>query len=411
VRSARLREIGSMPGLAKRLRAVLIVASYVLVAAIAAAGGAQLMKQWAPGYSMPKRGEFARRLDAHSDSAAQKYHFFYATTRPAAADLLTDAAAERSVGLSLSLGSFDARIATRMRVQPLIWEDQEFLEVLPPQHLDPDTFFDELKTASARSPHRSVLIMVWGWKERWATAAAKSAYLSYMLDIDTPVIAFDWPANQGTNARGYLAAQEAARASGAELGRFIESTIERVHPENLWLVALSMGGQVVSDAFDYMAQRPSLNDAEKEIAHVVLAAPDVAGDEFDRKFAAQISRLSRHLTVYVSSTDQALLLSQWLNRRSRVGRVVTAQPEGPDKSQFEVSDRLLTLKAAGSAEIEVVDVTPINRHRNLHHFLTDDPQFLDELYLRLLRPTDPVSRRLYAVRTTAGVSSWILWDE
>jgi esterase/lipase superfamily enzyme len=160
-----------------------------------------------------------------------------------------------------------------------------------------------------------------------------------------------------------------------------------------------------------MAQRPSLNDAEKEIAHVVLAAPDVAGDEFDRKFAAQISRLSRHLTVYVSSTDQALLLSQWLNRRSRVGRVVTAQPEGPDKSQFEVSDRLLTLKAAGSAEIEVVDVTPINRHRNLHHFLTDDPQFLDELYLRLLRPTDPVSRRLYAVRTTAGVSSWILWDE
>ena len=28
-----------------------------------------------------------------------------------------------------------------------------------------------------------------------------------MLDIDTPVVVvFDWPANQGTNARGYLAA-------------------------------------------------------------------------------------------------------------------------------------------------------------------------------------------------------------
>ena len=59
----------------------------------------------------------------------------------------------------------------------------------------------------------------------------------------------------------------------------------------------------------------------------------------------------------------------------------------------------------------MVDVTPINRHRNRHNFLTDDPEFLDELYLRLLRPTDPLSRRLYPVRAKADVVSWILWDE
>ena len=75
-----------------------------------------------------------------------------------------------------------------------------------------------------------------------------------------------------------------------------------------------------------MSGRPALGDAEKEIAHVVLAAPDVAQDEFDEKFAAQIRQLSKHLTVYVSSTDQALLLSQWINRRSRVGRVARRSP-------------------------------------------------------------------------------------
>jgi hypothetical protein len=69
------------------------------------------------------------------------------------------------------------------------------------------------------------------------------------------------------------------------------------------------------------------------------------------------------------------------------------------------------LKSAGNTEIEVVDVTPINRHRNLHHFLTDDPLFLDELYVRLLSPMDPIGRRLYPVRTTAGARFWILWDE
>lgn len=59
----------------------------------------------------------------------------------------------------------------------------------------------------------------------------------------------------------------------------------------------------------------------------------------------------------------------------------------------------------------VVDVTPINRHRNRHHFLRDEPEFLDELYQRLLRPMEPISRRLYPAREKAGVVAWILWDE
>ena len=57
-----------------------------------------------------------------------------------------------------------------------------------------------------------------------------------------------------------------------------------------------------------------------------------------------------------------------------------------NQPEFAHADRLLALEAAGSNEIDVVDVTPINRHRNRHNFLTDDPEFLDELYVRLLKP-------------------------
>ena len=161
-------------------------------------------------------------------------------------------------------------------MRPWVWEDPEFVDVVKRQRMEPDSFFAQLRAASDRSPHHSVLIMVWGWKERWPTAAAKSAYVSYLLDIDTPVIVFDWPANQGTDARGYLAANEMARASGADLGSSWKDVIESVRPENLWVVAISMGGQVVTEAFDYMAGQTGLGDAEPEIAHVVLAAPDVA---------------------------------------------------------------------------------------------------------------------------------------
>lgn len=58
-----------------------------------------------------------------------------------------------------------------------------------------------------------------------------------------------------------------------------------------------------------------------------------------------------------------------------------------------------------------MDIKPINRHRNRHNFLTDDPKFLDDLYVRLLRPEELTSRRLYPVRTDAGVVFWILWDQ
>jgi esterase/lipase superfamily enzyme len=399
-----------MKRIAKPIRWLVLVASYLLVATLAALGGAQLMRWWEPGYSTPLRSEFPRRLrERNRSSAMDEYRFFYATTRPRTADLLTDIARERSG--ELHFGRFDARISPEIKAEPIVWEDREMLEVLPPVPLLQDAFFDELRSAIHRSPHRSVLIVVWGWKERWRTSAAKSAYVSYLLDIDTPVVVFDWPANQGTNARGYLASHRMARASGADLGRLLEGVIQHTRPENLWLVALSMGSQVVSDGVNYMAQQPELRDAEQEIDHVILAAPDVAEDEFDRKFATEIRQLSRHLTVYVSSTDQALLLSQWINRRARVGRVARAQPENSDQPQFELGEALLSLQSSGSEEIEVVDVTPINRHRNRHNFLTDDPEFLDELYVRLLRPTDPISRRLYPIRSERNAAFWILWAE
>jgi hypothetical protein len=59
----------------------------------------------------------------------------------------------------------------------------------------------------------------------------------------------------------------------------------------------------------------------------------------------------------------------------------------------------------------VVDATPINRTRNLHHFFTDSPEFFDDLYRHLLEPDNRVSRRLHAVRTAQGVDYWILWSD
>ena len=146
---------------------------------------------------------------------------------------------------------------------------------------------------------------------------------------------------------------------------------------------------------------------------MVLSAPDVSAEAFDDKFAARIKALARHLTAYVSSNDRALLMSRWINGSRRLGRLaeVSVPPEErTDQYQFEEAQELLDLQAKGLRNMCLVDATPVNRTRNLHHFFTDSPEFFDDLYRHLLQPDNPIGRRLYPIRTDQGSIFWLLWD-
>ena len=75
------------------------------------------------------------------------------------------------------------------------------------------------------------------------------------------------------------------------------------------------------------------------------------------------------------------------------------------------AQELLELQAKGLEGMCIVDATPINRTRNLHHFFTDSPEFFDDLYRQLLQPKNTVSRRFHVVRPGAKKTYWILWSD
>jgi hypothetical protein len=106
-------------------------------------------------------------------------------------------------------------------------------------------------------------------------------------------------------------------------------------------------------------------------------------------------------------------MSHWLNSSSRLGRIdVTVPPEErTEQYEFEEALELLDLQAKGLRNMSVVDATPINRTRNLHHFFTDSSEFFDDLYRQLLQPDNMVSRRLLPVRTEQGATYWVLWSD
>jgi esterase/lipase superfamily enzyme len=339
-----------------------------------------------------------RRMTVAQLAEQGEYRFFYVTNRrpgPDGGSLEERFGREREA--LLKFGAFDAEIKPSlglgMLINPTEWFQNEEIRLKNVRTLEQAAFVEQVRTLVQESPHRALLIVVHGFREGYQSALRKTAFLGHVLDINAPVLLFDWPGNQGSSLSGYRRARQVAEASGAELARTLELIIREIQPERLWLIANSMGGQVVVDAFSLLYQEADLADAQTEIEDVVLTAPDVDHDAFDQRFKQEITALARNLTVYVSSNDRALLMSRIINRGARRGES-TLSPE-----QLEEAVRVADLIEPDSELITLVDVTPVNRTRNFHNFSLETPEFFDDLFLRLVNRNTPRSRLIYQIQT------------
>jgi esterase/lipase superfamily enzyme len=348
-----------------------------------------------------------RRLQVAQPDEAGTYRFFYATNRRAEPG---GAAIEERFGNEreevLKFGLFDTAIEPTLGIGMIIdrtkWFQNEVIKLSSVEALDQPAFVEQVRKRVQDSPHRSLLVVVHGYREAFPSALRKTAFLGHVLDINSPVLLFDWPGNQGSSLTGYRRARRVAEESGAELAQTLKLIIREIQPARLWLVANSMGGQVVADAFSLLYQDADLADAETEIEDVVLTAPDVDHDEFDERFKQEINALTRNLTVYVSSNDRALLMSRIVNWSQRLGESTLS----PD--MLEEAVKVMDLIDPDSELITLVDVTPVNRTRNFHNFSLETPEFFDDLYLRLTNPSTPRSRLLYQLQTPDGAVYWVL---
>ena len=351
-----------------------------------------------------------RRLSVAQVEDQDAFRFFYVTNRQLG-DL--QGAVEGRYGptreTSLKFGSFDTSIEASLGlgiiIDPSEWFLNEEINLQAVRSLEQQAFLAELRQQVEASPYRSLLLVVHGFREAFPSALRKTAFLAHVLDIDTPVVVFDWPGNQGSSLRGYRRARQVAQASGAELASTLKLIIEEVQPERLWLIANSMGGQVVADAFSILYRDTGLADAQTEIENVVLTAPDVDHEDFNNQFKDEMKALANNVTVYVSSNDRALLVSRVINRGLRLGES-TLDPGNP--GQVEQASRVYELLEPGSDQLSLVDVTPVNRTRNFHNFSLETPEFFDDLYLRFTGADIPKSRELYSLQTPNGSRYFVL---
>jgi len=346
------------------------------------------------------------RMPYAQEGKNKVFNFFYCTNRTIteSGDPLLSYGSEP--GNAIRLGTFNVYLAPKRNVRGNNPNNWSGIEVRNVHELDEKTFFSRLQYAVESSPHNSLAILVFGYRNPFRNALLKGAKLTFSIDINSPVLVFDWPADQGLGVSGYKKAFSFARESGAPLGELISAIIDRIKPQRLWLGGGSLGAQVICNALSQMMAHSNLADGEKEIDHVFLAAPDVGDDEFDLQFKHEVAALTKDVTVYVSSDDKALLLSGWIHGEKRLGRT-----RAEKQKQFEEMIDLLELEAEGAEEITVIDVTPINQATLGHTFYIESSEFYDDLYQRLLDTPPIEARRLYRTNYRDGVFYWILRDD
>jgi esterase/lipase superfamily enzyme len=334
--------------------------------------------------------------------------YFFVTNRKKSGD---DETLENRFGNereeALKFGLFDTRVEPSvglgMFINPSEWFQTEEIVVKNMEMLQQEDFVAQLRELVEKSPRRSLLIVIHGFRERFPSALRKTSFVGHILDINSPVMVFDWPGDQGSSLRGYRNARTVATDSGAELAKTIELIVRDIKPDKLWIIANSMGGQVVADAFSILYANPEFADAGIEIEDVVLTAPDVSHEEFDNQFKREITSLTRNLTVYVSSNDRALVMSRIVNLGDTRRGESTLSADMLDEAA-----RIAELVDPDSELVTLVDVTPVNRTRNFHNFSLETPEFFDDLFMRLTNEQTPFARKLYRLETPEGASYWVI---
>jgi len=377
----------------------------IICTAIFLAGCTSLPIKKSPNYSLE---DLYKRIPYRTEGRYRVVNIFYATSRQV--DYVADAPKKfwPKLAKETTFGTLDMKIDPRLAIGVVLPDqikNNGLVEIEKAKRLDIDVFAEKLAAAVKASPHKSLLVLIFGYKDGFEATAIKAAYFGYLLDIDTPILLFDWPGDQSVTPWGYREAQSLARDSGVYLAKLMGKLAGKIKVEKFWIAASSLGAQVTCSALDAIYNNPDFINSNQKIDHIILAAPDVSGDEFKDKFLEELKFIGKKFTVYVSSEDDALLFSGLVNRNRRLGRVKARinQPK-----QLEEARDLLYLKSLEPDRLTMIDVTPINVASFKHGYYLECPEFYDDFYMRILNPSPNTTRSLYLLKTREGVDYWVM---
>lgn len=221
------------------------------------------------------------------------------------------------------------------------------------EKMDGVSFFSEVGATAAERQKNEALLFIHGFNVPFDDAIRRTGQIAFDLDFGGVALAFSWP-SQGS-LRSYTVDEANAEWAIPHLTQFLMDLQEKTEIEKIHVIAHSMGTRVLS----YALANAKDEGFDLDLNNVILAAPDIDVDVFKDQILPKISDASDTLTMYASSDDTALKVSQTIHGVPRLGLsgdhiLVTPGMDTINASGIDTS--MIGHGYYGSAKVVVTDI-------------------------------------------------------
>jgi esterase/lipase superfamily enzyme len=180
----------------------------------------------------------------------------------------------------------------------------------------------------AKTSCREFFVYIHGYNNTFDDPAFVMAGLWHFLGRQGVPIIYTWPAGSPEGAlAGYAHDSESGQFTGYHLRHFLRAIASCPKVEKIHLIAHSRGTDVLMTALrelnlEYRAAGKSTG-RELKLGNLVLAAADLDFEVTSQRITAELLPLvPERMTVYVSATDRAIGLADWISgSQRRIGQL------------------------------------------------------------------------------------------
>lgn len=235
----------------------------------------------------------------------------------------------------------------------------------------------------AHSQKKELLVFVHGFNTTFEDASRRTAQIAYDMAYDGPTILYSWPSQGSMTPIAYNKDGRNAQLTVPHLEEFLKLLLATSGATTVDVIAHSMGNRPVTQALRDFALEDPGQKSKPMFNQVALMAPDVDAALF-QQMAHQMELSAQRITLYASSRDAALRLSNYFAGYQRAG---------------EGLPHLLVVPGLDTVDASAVDTSMLGLY---HSYFADSTTILSDLFRNFTGVPAASRQGLHAVATAAG---------
>jgi len=249
--------------------------------------------------------------------------------------------------------------------------------------LEKSKFFKEFITRINNSKDKTALVYIHGYYRTFEIAAKTAATLVYEIKYQGLPVLFSWPSRHELSA--YHGDVTSIDWSTTHLRTFLDELALKTNVQTIHVIAHSMGNRGFVNAFVDLLKNPTVKSNWK-FGEIILVAPDLDRQIFERDIAPVITDTPSRITLYVSAIDIPLWASKAVNLYPRLG---------------DVSEEPVIIKG-----IQTVDASDVTSLSTGHTYYRESPSAMADLYYLINQRKDATQRPTLKTIDTPNGQYW-----